>query len=341
MYIYIIILLAIFLFYFLLSKKEAKKSLGRKLNIGKTYEEVEYIESYEENLKKYSNEEIKNRLDIKYRKISSKYVCEKMRYIEIIPKDVKLENIPVLILLHGLRDSADDWIDKGKIIENYLELMETNEISPFIIILPDSGCDGESWYANFYNDEERKYQDYMVNELYNEIEERYGSLRVGIGGFSMGGNAAFNIGINHLDKFKVIGSFAGAISIIRMTFNSRIMRLLKLIYIPKFIFSKDKVDERHFIRVFSPWGWRILKYDPYTQVKNMDKERLYNKKLYISVGEEDKEPYRMVHQWADMIIRLKKHNIEFTGKLYEGEEHTWDYIAKDIKNFFKYFSKNI
>ena len=117
------------------------------------------------------------------------------------------------------------------------------------------------------------------------------------------------------------------------------MRLMKYVYIPKFLFND--LDKAHFIKVFSSWGWRILKQDPYSIIKTIDRERLKGKKFYISVGAEDKKPYLMLQQWIDIVGRLKKFGVDFKGYIYKDEIHTWDYISKDLPNFICYFDRQV
>src|SRR3712207_7808374 len=72
--------------------------------------------------------------------------------------------------------------------------------------------------------------------------------------------------------FKVVGSFSGAISLIRMGVNRRIIYLFRYLYIPRFLFPHK--DKQHFFEIFSSWGYKILEKDPYTLLKKIkDKER--------------------------------------------------------------------
>ena len=155
----------------------------------------------------------------------------------------------------------------------------------------------------------------------------------------MGGYGAFKLGLMHPEKYHVIGSFSGAVSLIRMSVNRRVMRVMKYVYIPKFLFND--LDKSLFIRIFSSWGWRILKQDPYSIIKVIESERLKGKKFYISVGAEDKKPYLMLQQWIDIVGRLKKYGVDFKGYIYKDEVHTWEYISKDLPNFICYFNREI
>jgi len=267
--------------------------------------------------------------------IKSINVEEEMDYFAIVPKsyDPK-KSYPVLFLLHGLRDNAYDWIEKARVLEHYEELLKKKNIGNMIIILPNSGFSGESWYSDFKKAKNRNYETYFMEELIPDVKKRFNVKNFGISGFSMGGYGAFKLGLKHLEMFKVIGSFAGAVSLVRLTINKRITRIVKFIYLPNFLFKNG--DKEQFITIFGSWGRKIIKEDPYTLIKQLNIREQQGKHFYLSVGSEDKEPYYMVHQWVDMVGRIKRFNLPFEARLYLGETHRWEYVAKDLGNFLKY-----
>lgn len=65
---------------------------------------------------------ILKKLIVEKRILKSKgYIDEKLEYIVIKNRDEVRDNLPCLILLHGLRDCAEDWLGRrGRIRENYL-----------------------------------------------------------------------------------------------------------------------------------------------------------------------------------------------------------------------------
>lgn len=316
-----------------------KSKLARKLKRVNSFEEVEFIKNSDENYSDISQEEINEYVILEERKIKSSFVNEEMKYTIITPKSNIKNDIPCLFLLHGLRDENKDWLEKAKLLENYISLLKKGEIDPMIFILASSGGDGQSWYSNFAAEKGYQYEDYIVGELIPEIKMRLPKSPMGIVGFSMGGYAAFKLGLKYIDIFKVIGSFSGAINLIRMSVNRRVIRLFKFIYIPKFLFSS--VDKKQFIRVFGSWGYKILKEDPYSMIKYVKAEKLNNKYFYASVGIEDRVNHLMLQQWLDVMGRMKKKKYNFKGYLCDGETHTWDYVARDMSNFLKFFNEKI
>lgn len=316
-----------------------KSKLARKLKRVNSFEEIEFIKNSDTSYSSISQAEIDKYVTLNERNIKSSFVNEEMKYTIITPKDNIKDGIPCLFLLHGLRDENKDWLEKGKLLENYVSLLKKGDIEPMIFILAGSGGEGQSWYSNFSGEKGYQYENYIISELIPEIKLKIPKSPLGIAGFSMGGYAAFKLGLKYIDIFKVIGSFSGAINLVRMSVNRRVIRLFKFMYIPKFLFND--VDKRQFVKVFGSWGYKILKEDPYSMLKYMKAEKLSNKYFYASVGIEDRVNHLMLQQWLDVMGRMKKNKYNFKGYLCDGETHTWDYVARDMSNFLKFFNEKI
>ncbi|MGL6023680.1 MAG: alpha/beta hydrolase [Cetobacterium sp.] len=309
--------------------------LNRKLKRILNFSEVEKIVGMKTKYSNFSEEELEKEFVLKQKRIKSSYINEEMDVLVLKPKSVK-PNPLCLVLLHGIRDNPKDWIHRAKLRENYLTLKRLNKVDDIIFIIPSSGYKGESWYSNFYRDKNHQYEEFFSKDLITFIEKEYPNSKKGIGGFSMGGYGALKIGLKNLESYDVIASFSGAISLIRMSINRRVMRIFRYLYVPKFLFND--VNKAHFVKVFSPWGYKILRNDPYSIIKTTDLKSFEGKKFYLSVGSEDKKPYLMFQQWLDVVGRAKKYNLDFKGKIYENEYHTWEYISKDIYNFLIFFT---
>jgi len=339
--IYIMIGIFVVVVFFLLTNTSDKK-INKKIRRILSYQEVSYREKFLVGIDEGVIPLSKN-LKVKTYHIDSRYANEKMRYIVITPKKIlEDKKYPCVFFLHGIRDVADDWISKGRIIENYELALKKGRIGEMILVIPDSGFEGKSWYADFVKDESKKYEGYFIKELLPKLKRKYNISDMGIAGFSMGGHGAFKLGLRNLNEFKVMGSFAGAISLIRLSVNRRVMRLIELLYIPGFIFGNK--DKKHFLDVFGSFGFQIIKQDPYSLIKLISRkspEKLKDRHFYLSVGDEDRAPYLMLQQWIDIVGRLKKNKVSFNATLYRGEAHTWEYVSKDLPNLLEYFSEHL
>ncbi|MGL4910268.1 MAG: alpha/beta hydrolase [Cetobacterium sp.] len=309
--------------------------LNRKLERVLKFSEVQKIIGMKTKYSNFSEEDLEKEFVLEKKSIKTNYANEDMEVMILRPKVLK-STPACLVLFHGIRDKSEDWIYKAKLRENYLTLKNINKVNDIVFIIPNSGYKGESWYTNFYKDSNHQYEEFFSKELIQFIEKEYPNSKKGIGGFSMGGYGALKIGLKNLESYDVIASFSGAISLIRMSINRRVMRVFRYLYVPTFLFND--VNKAHFVKVFSPWGYKILKNDPYSIIKTTELKRFKGKKFYLSVGSEDKKPYLMFQQWLDVVGRAKKYKLDFRGKIYENEYHTWEYISKDIYNFLIFFT---
>ncbi len=117
---------------------------------------------------------------------------------------------PVLYMLHGTGGNYTEWTDSF-LPEQIDRMIVANDIQPMIVVMPD---DGEStYYANWDNGP--RWGDYIAEDVVTTIDLRYRTLpgpsARAIGGLSMGGLGALNLGLQHPDIFGVIGSHSASV----------------------------------------------------------------------------------------------------------------------------------
>ena len=138
---------------------------------------------------------------------------------------------PVLYLLHGFTDDASAWSTVGcanTILDN---LIAAGKAKPMIVVMPigygtmDVLTAPRGSEARTRNVE--KFQDELLKEIMPMVEKEY---RISadrnsraIAGLSMGGNEAFHVGLNELDKFSSICGFSAGYD--RMDFDLQFPRL--------------------------------------------------------------------------------------------------------------------
>lgn len=113
---------------------------------------------------------------------------------------------PVLYLLHGQNFTQDQWLRLG-IAETAAELMQTGQITPFLIILP---------YDHSYKQpHEYNFEQVFIEQLIPEIEKTYRTLATpqsrAIGGLSRGGAWAIYIASRNPGLFGSVGAHSPAI----------------------------------------------------------------------------------------------------------------------------------
>ena len=146
-----IILLSLGLIFYIVTYSYSFKVL-KKVQKVLQFKEITFIENkdfdYDEVVK-----DLEKDLFVERRVTTSKeYINEELEYVVIRNKGEVSDSLPCLILLHGLRDCPDDWLERGRIRENYLILLKSGKIQKMNIVLINSGCDGMGWYTNFYRD---------------------------------------------------------------------------------------------------------------------------------------------------------------------------------------------
>ncbi len=121
---------------------------------------------------------------------------------------------PALYLLHGSPGAAHDWFTAGKANQSADTLIALGKIPELILILPDGNgrAGATSEWANSY-DQRQLIESYVANDVVKYVDSKYRTIpdvaHRGIGGLSMGGFGATNIGIHHPDVFGFVISLGG------------------------------------------------------------------------------------------------------------------------------------
>jgi putative tributyrin esterase len=122
----------------------------------------------------------------------------------IYPQNVAIgERYPVLYLLHGYGGDHRNWTNQTKII-HYLDSLDLQ----IVVVMPDAD---NSWYQNMVNGQ--KFTDFMIDELPKWMYDTHpvDTTSQYIAGLSMGGYGALYIGMSSPQKYRMIGSFSGAV----------------------------------------------------------------------------------------------------------------------------------
>jgi enterochelin esterase-like enzyme len=115
---------------------------------------------------------------------------------------------PVLYLLHGNGADRNEWVTRGRIKATADALIESGQIPPAIIVMPDAG---NSWYVDL----KERVESAFFLELIPVIEKNYRALatrdgRV-IGGLSMGGYGALRYVLQYPEKFQAAALLSPAV----------------------------------------------------------------------------------------------------------------------------------
>ena len=201
-----------------------------------------------------------------------------------------------------------------------------------ILILPESGSNGKSWYTNWYKQNNKKYEDFFMGEFLENIKKTYKISKFSIGGFSMGGYGSLKFSLKNLDSFVSVSSLAGAINFPRLFISELkglgILRILKT----NFLMTRS-ANSKHFTLVFGEELKNIRRENVYYILRQKCKSNLNEVKkikFLLSVGEKDNSSYTMLYQWEDVLWEMKKQNLNYKARIVKGEGHFWTYVEKEL-----------
>lgn len=171
-----------------------------------------------------------------------------MPYRVIMPANLAAgRKLPVVYLLHGGGGGFRDW-------SNYSDVAHFAE-SDLLLIMPEGGS---SYYTNAVDPPQDRYEDYVVQDLIADVENRFPALRGrtnrAIVGISMGGFGAVKISLRHPELFAFVGGLSSAIDVPRRAFTIRRLQ-----------------QSRHYNAIFGPSGSQARREnDPLVLVRTAD-----------------------------------------------------------------------
>ncbi|QHL88782.1 esterase family protein [Nibribacter ruber] len=146
-------------------------------------------------------------------KVKSKVLGQPVEYSIYLPSDYSQSNrrYPVLYLLHGYTDDETGWAQFGEAHLIADRLMQTGQIPPMIIVMPDAGV---TWYVNSA-DGKASYEDFFIQEFIPFIDKEYRTRASrefrAVAGLSMGGYGSLIYAMRHPDMFTAAAPLSAAV----------------------------------------------------------------------------------------------------------------------------------
>jgi putative tributyrin esterase len=143
---------------------------------------------------------------IQDRTFQSESLSREMRYRILLPQgySASSRSYPVLYLLHGWHGDFQNWTTLTN-LTHYAEKL------PIIIVMPDAG---DSWYVNSASMPQDKFEQYVLRDVINDVDQHWHTLRSphrrAIAGLSMGGYGAVKFALKNPGSFGFAGSISGA-----------------------------------------------------------------------------------------------------------------------------------
>jgi S-formylglutathione hydrolase FrmB len=131
-------------------------------------------------------------------------------YVYVPPGYDPNHRYPVMIWLHGFAQDEQAFIKY--LVQPLDQAMACGKLPPLIIAAPDGSCSGEPSLRTagtfFLNTKAGAYEDFVIQDIWPFVQQNY-PVRPEreahiLAGVSMGGGAAYNLGIKHRDQFKIV-----------------------------------------------------------------------------------------------------------------------------------------
>jgi S-formylglutathione hydrolase FrmB len=137
----------------------------------------------------------------------SKALGRKMPYRVYLPADLAAgQKLPVVYLLHGGGSDFRAWSNNSDVSEYARKGL--------ILVMPEGD---ESYYMNEVEAPEKKFEDYITNDLLADVESRFPARKDRNGraviGISMGGFAAVKYALSRSELFCFIGALSPSIDV--------------------------------------------------------------------------------------------------------------------------------
>ena len=142
----------------------------------------------------------------------SESLGREMHYRVLLPTGYaeSARSFPVLYLLHGWHGDYKNW-------STLTDLTHYAEKLPIIIVMPDAS---DSWYVNSATSPQEKFEQYIIRDLIEEVDQHWRTLRSShrraIAGLSMGGYGAVKFALKYPAPFALAGSISGAFNATEM-----------------------------------------------------------------------------------------------------------------------------
>ncbi len=227
----------------------------------------------------------------------------RMSYRIYLPPDYytnTTKSYPVLYMLHGLAGNYQEWVDYG-LLPTADDMIVAGQLKSLIIVLPQGDT---GYWMNWANNGPR-WADYLAEDVVDHVDSHYRTIanrdNRAIGGHSMGGHGAMQVGLNHTDEFGIIGAFSPTL--------------------------------RTLGQAFYYWGDAAYyaTIDPVSLARTKD---LSGVKLWLDIGEQDTEWRPRTEELRDVFTQRKAN---LTWHLWPGG-HGGEYWIAHVKDYLNFFT---
>lgn len=249
-------------------------------------------------------------------KIGSKNLKKEMNVSVYLPSDYnEKDSFPTLYFHHG-RNGNENILTEAELNTVADKLIANQKINSMIIVCPN--LDNARGLNSSLEYKEEKdplgriinngmYEDYFINEVINEIDNKYKTIKNRteryIGGASVGGYIALHNAFRHPHLFSKVGGHMPAIEL-----------------------QLEEEDKAYFQKKEN-WD----KYDP---IKIAEEMKCCDLKVYLDAGSQDEGEFYKGCSILDKI--LKSRGVESQNHICEGH-HNVEYIKSNMEKYMMFY----
>lgn len=225
-----------------------------------------------------------------------------------VPKGEKLQDLPIVTLLHGVYGSAWIWAMKAGAHFTAQEMIDKGQIAPMILAMPSDGLwgDGSAYLPHHQLDHEQWIAEDVIDAVIELIPEASTKSTKFISGLSMGGFGALRIGAKYAHQYAGISAHS---SITELNQMSLFIEEPLTDYL-----QKEEMDESVFLTMLAK------------------KESL--PPLRFDCGKDD----LLIEHNRDLHDQLSQHQIAHVYEEFEGK-HEWPYWQMHLRDTLKFFNQ--
>jgi len=226
-----------------------------------------------------------------------------------VPPMANLEDLPLVILLHGVYGSAWVWSQKAGVHISALEMMESGEIPPMVIAMPSDGLWGDG--SGYLPHNQKDFESWIVDDVPNAVIENIPSVskksELFISGLSMGGFGALRLGVKYHNRFKAISGHSSITDVEQMV-----------------LFVEESLDNYKQEDAWENSVWGLIK---------RNKNHLPH--LRFDCGSED----QLIAYNRKLHEQLEEHEIPHIYEEFNGA-HEWTYWSEHVKDTLRFFASH-
>lgn len=140
--------------------------------------------------------------------VKSKHLSGRGDICVFVPRIKKGKPLPLVILLHGVYGSSWSWSQQGGVHMTARQLISAGTICPMVIAMPSDGLwgDGSGYVPHGTSNFEKWIVDDVPSAVMEHVECVRPTSKIFIGGLSMGGFGALQLGLKYASKFTAISA---------------------------------------------------------------------------------------------------------------------------------------